>query len=69
MSVSGQLFDASTEETLSFANVVAHDFKNNALLKGTITDDTARFEILDIPWQNTDCIYYLQGTKPPNICC
>ncbi len=49
VSVSGQLLDASTKETLPFANVAVHNFDDNALFTGAITDDDGRFEILDIP--------------------
>ena len=49
VSVSGQLLDASTKETLPFANVAVHNFDGNALITGAIADDDGRFEILDIP--------------------
>lgn len=49
LTVSGQLFDAETQETLPFANVAVHYFDDNALLTGAITDDKGRFEILEIP--------------------
>ncbi|MGB5436204.1 MAG: TonB-dependent receptor, partial [Maribacter sp.] len=49
ISVSGQLLDARTQEALPFANVSVHDFKNNSLLTGAITDDNGRFEIDGLP--------------------
>lgn len=49
VSVSGQLFDASTQETLFFANVAVHNLEDDALLTGAITDENGRFEILEIP--------------------
>ena len=45
ISVSGQLLDAQTQETLPFANISVHDSENNSLLTGAITDDNGRFEI------------------------
>ncbi len=63
VSVSGQLFDAGTQETLPFANVAVHDFENNALLTGTITDDNGRFEILDIPLGKYKLYFSFLGYK------
>lgn len=48
VTVSGQLFDAETKETLPFANIAVHTFSDNALLTGTITDVDGRFEIPEI---------------------
>ena len=47
--VSGQLFDAETKETLPFANVAVHTFKDNVLFTGAITDVDGRFEIQELP--------------------
>ena len=63
MSVSGQLFDAGTQETFPFANVAVHDFDNNALLTGAITDDNGRFEILDIPLGKYKLYFSFLGYK------
>ncbi len=49
VTVSGQLFDAETKETLPFANVAAHSFEDNALITGAITDLDGRFELQEIP--------------------
>ncbi|SDE33592.1 Outer membrane receptor proteins, mostly Fe transport [Pricia antarctica] len=48
VSVSGQLLDAETKETLAFANVAVHSFEDNVLVTGTITDADGRFEIPEI---------------------
>lgn len=49
ISVSGQLFDAETKETLPFANVAVHTFEDNALVTGAITDMDGRFKIQELP--------------------
>ncbi len=49
ITVSGQLFDAETQESLPFANVAVHSFDGGVLVTGTITDDNGRFQILEIP--------------------
>ena len=49
VTVSGQLLDANTQETLPFANIAVHTLENNILLTGAITDDNGRFELFDIP--------------------
>jgi len=49
ITISGQLYDGETQETLSFANVAVHDFDDNILFTGAITNDNGRFEILEIP--------------------
>jgi len=49
VTVTGQLFDGVTQETLPFANVAVHNFENDALITGAISDDNGRFEILEIP--------------------
>jgi len=49
ITISGRLFDIETKESLPFANVAVHNFEDNALLTGAITDDNGKFEILDIP--------------------
>ncbi|MGC1515603.1 MAG: TonB-dependent receptor [Maribacter sp.] len=48
VSVSGQLFDAETKETLPFATVAVHNFTNNILVTGTITDIDGRFEVQEL---------------------
>lgn len=63
VSVSGLLLDAGTQETLPFANVAVHDFENNALLTGTITDDNGRFELLDIPLGKYKLYFSFLGYK------
>lgn len=63
VSVSGQLFDSGTQEKIPFANVAVHDFQNNALLTGTITDDNGRFEILDIPLGKYKLYFSFLGYK------
>ncbi len=63
VSVSGQLLDASTKETLPFANVAVHDFNDNALITGAITDDDGRFEILDIPLGKYSLYFSFIGYK------
>jgi len=49
VTVTGQLFDYETQETLPFANIAVHDFENGNLLTGVITNEDGRFEILEIP--------------------
>ena len=49
ITISGQLFDSETQETLPFANVAVHDFNTDALLTGAITDIDGRFELQEIP--------------------
>ena len=49
VSVTGQLFDAGTQETLPFANIAVHDAQTDDLITGAITDDDGRFQILEIP--------------------
>ena len=49
VTVSGQLFDADSQESLPFANVAVHSFEDNTLVTGAMTDDNGRFEIQEIP--------------------
>ncbi|WP_149276334.1 TonB-dependent receptor domain-containing protein [Pareuzebyella sediminis] len=49
ITVSGQLFDGETKETLPFANVAVHTFEDNTLITGAITDEEGRFEIQELP--------------------
>ena len=49
VTVSGQLFDAETKESLPFANVALHTFKDNLLVTGAMTGIDGRFEIQQIP--------------------
>jgi outer membrane receptor protein involved in Fe transport len=49
ITVTGQLLDGQSLETLPFANVAVHDFISDALITGAITDEEGRFEILEIP--------------------
>jgi len=49
ITVSGQLLDSETQETLAFVNVAVHDFETDILLTGTITDGDGRFEVQEIP--------------------
>ena len=49
VTVSGQLLDVITQETLPFANIAVHTLENNILLTGAITDNNGRFELFDIP--------------------
>ncbi len=49
VSVTGQLFDTNTQETLAFANIAVHDAQTDKLITGAITDDDGRFQILEIP--------------------
>ena len=49
VTISGQLFDAELDEPLAFANVAVHDFEDNALVTGAITDADGRFELLGLP--------------------
>ena len=47
ITITGQLFDAETQDTLPFANVAVYDLETDALITGAITDDNGRFEILE----------------------
>ena len=49
VTLSGQLFDATTSETLPFANVAVHNFTDNILVTGAITDIEGRFFIRELP--------------------
>ncbi len=49
VTLSGQLFDATTSETLPFANVAVHNFSDNILVTGAITDIEGRFFIRELP--------------------
>ena len=49
VTITGQLFDAETKETIPFANVAVHDYETNTLLTGTITNDDGRFQMVEIP--------------------
>lgn len=49
ITLTGQLLDASTKESLPFANVTVNDESNATLITGAITDDNGRFEILGLP--------------------
>ena len=45
INISGQLFDSETKESIPFVNVSVHNFDNNKLITGTITDMDGRFVI------------------------
>ncbi|NJB69943.1 outer membrane receptor protein involved in Fe transport [Saonia flava] len=49
VSISGQLIDGETAEPLSFANIAIHQFDDDILLSGAITNEEGRFEILQLP--------------------
>ena len=49
VTLSGQLFDATTSETLPFANAAVHNFTDNILVTGAITDIEGRFFIRELP--------------------
>ncbi len=50
VTISGQLLDSDTQEPLSFANVAVHQFEDDILLTGAITNEDGRFEILQLPF-------------------
>jgi len=49
VSLTGQLFDSATQETLPFANIAVHDVQTDALITGAISNDDGRFQLLEIP--------------------
>lgn len=49
LTLTGQLIDASTKETLSFANVTVNDASEGLLVAGAITDEEGRFVVQDLP--------------------
>ncbi|WP_273566873.1 carboxypeptidase-like regulatory domain-containing protein [Maribacter halichondriae] len=50
VTLSGQLLDQETQEPLPFANVAVHQFEDDALVSGAISNETGRFEILELPF-------------------
>ncbi|APQ17274.1 TonB-dependent receptor domain-containing protein [Maribacter hydrothermalis] len=48
VSVTGQLNDAITQETLAFANVTVQNTTDNSMVTGAITDENGRFEIIGL---------------------
>jgi len=48
ITISGQLLDATTKESLPFANVAVSDNLNATLITGTITNEDGRFEIIGL---------------------
>lgn len=59
--ISGQILDASTEITLSFANVSVHHTIDDVLVTGAITDEAGRFEILGLPIGNYTIYFSFLG--------
>lgn len=49
VTLSGQLFDAATSETLAFANIAVHTSDDNTLVTGAITDIDGRFTLRELP--------------------
>lgn len=52
ITISGQLFDASDQIALAFANVSVLNAANSELVSGAITDDEGRFQVEGIPTGN-----------------
>lgn len=59
--VTGQVFDAATEENLAFVNVSVMLQSNSELVTGTITDDQGRFELRDLPLGNYNILFSFIG--------
>jgi outer membrane receptor protein involved in Fe transport len=63
VTVSGQLIDAETQETLPFANVAVHDYGSNVLVTGAITNENGKFELLDVPFGKYRLYFSFIGYK------
>ena len=61
VSVTGQLKDAVSQETLAFANVSVQNTGNNSLVTGAITNEDGRFEILGLPTGKYTLIFSFIG--------
>ena len=48
ITITGQIIDQETKETLPFVTVAVNDETTNEIVTGTITDDFGRFEIKDL---------------------
>lgn len=48
ITITGQIIDQETKETLPFVSVSVNDEATNEIVTGTITDDNGRFEIKDL---------------------
>lgn len=48
ITITGQIIDQKTQETLPFVSVSVNDEATNAIVTGTISDDNGRFEIKDL---------------------
>ncbi len=48
ITITGQIIDQETQETLPFVSVSVNDEATNAIVTGTISDDNGRFEIKDL---------------------
>ncbi|GAL64579.1 TonB-dependent receptor [Algibacter lectus] len=48
ITITGQIIDQETQETLPFVSVSINDEATNAIVTGTISDDNGRFEIKDL---------------------
>ena len=49
IAISGQLLDSESQDPLSFANVSLHEFEDNTLITGAISNEAGRFEIIELP--------------------
>ncbi|WKB83140.1 TonB-dependent receptor [Cellulophaga lytica] len=48
ITITGQIIDQETQETLPFVSISVNDEATNAIVTGTISDDNGRFEIKDL---------------------
>ncbi len=50
VTLSGKILDQENQEPLSFANVAVHQYDDDTLVTGAISDEAGRFEILQLPF-------------------